>query len=253
MKMLYDSKEVDFLFPTAIRGLGQFGSDAAMTIPDLIRVWENVDWAPPERRVGLRQMAGFALVSIGPRDARVLAALQQVLKNKSESWWVRMSAAGDIGRMGEYGKVASGDIIATLREVRDKNTVYKEADIAFPSRTFVQMTLIRAIIGLQDSKAAPVLVEIVKEEKRHHHIREDALNALRKIKGVAPQQILELLPVLETAGTPTELRQAIVEMIGGLGPSALEAVPVLLRLSDAGESPAMAQALERALKRIQNK
>jgi HEAT repeat protein len=243
LKLFRDEKTSEQLRRLAVLGLGRYGPEAAIALPDLFRAYRD-------QKSPLRIGAGGALAKIAPMEKDVLASLLKVLNDQKEDPGIRGAAAATIGQMGEPGKPAIPDLFEVLKET--KRAGEQEKYFSFRKNTLMALRWLKP-----NKETIPVFMEIVKDKGEHCDIRLDALQAMGNI-GPDEKAVPGLVQVLEDQDLKSlqDLRNIfrckIISQLEMMGPQAKEAIPVLKRIQGSTSYPVfLREASETALKKIQ--
>jgi HEAT repeat protein len=145
-------REIDIRI-AAIEYINLFGTAAREAVPDLIALLKG----PNERQ---RDLALRTLVWVGKDDPDAAAALIGAFENGIDDW-SRIQAANLLGSLGPAR--ARPALPALEAALRDKNPAVREAAV----RALAQ-------IDTANKHLLPALVELLAEEKREPHVRDDA-------------------------------------------------------------------------------
>jgi HEAT repeat protein len=137
----------------AIEYINLFGPAAREAVPDLIALLKG----PNERQ---RELALRTLVWVGKDDPDAAAALIRAFGDGTDDW-SRIQAANLLGSLGPAQ--ARPALPALEAALRDKNPAVREAAV----RALAQ-------IDTANRHLLPALVELLAEEKREPHVRDDA-------------------------------------------------------------------------------
>jgi HEAT repeat protein len=218
---------------TAVRAaaadaLGRIGPDARKAAADLLILVK--DQPRP-----VRQAAVFALGRVDPEEkAAPAAALVEVLKSEPDQE-MRKEALFALGFLGEASTEVVQAIAATLTD--------KDADFRG------QAVLVLAKFGPAVRSAEVELTKVLKSDAE----KQVRLNAVRTLCSGYGSDAVNLIPVLTERlkdDPDFEVRVAVAEELGAMGPPAKAAIP-LLRLAQRDAQIRVREAATAAVKKIE--
>ncbi len=189
----------------AADALGRIGPDAATAAPALVKLVKG-------QSLPVRQAAVFALGRVEPEQKEpVAAALVGVLKEAPEAG-LRKEAVVSLGFLGTPSPVVLDALTAALAD--------KDAE----SRSVVVQTLGR--FGPAAKPASGSLEKLVRTDP-DKGVRTQAVRAYCRTAGDAVAGLIPLLTERLKQDRDVEVRVAILDELGGLGPSGKAALPAL--------------------------
>ncbi|WP_029629891.1 HEAT repeat domain-containing protein [Zavarzinella formosa] len=220
--------------------LGKVGESAKTVIKVIIEAFKDPD-------IGVRTAAADAVGRIGFEAKEAVPSLAELLKDSDSG--VRLAAVFSLGRLGTDGAMATTQLANLLATDKDPN-VRKES-----ARSL-------GLLGLDAKAAVPVLAKAFKEDTATE-VRQQSAIALGRMSGELKQVAMILIDVLRVDPDKTirvlavqtlaiglgndlknylkelveqlskdpegEVRLAIVQEVGNLGPDAKEALPALAK------------------------
>ncbi len=211
----------------AAAGLKKIGPPAKPAWAALVKALEDKD-------AQVRQQAVEALPEIDPAAEELPGLLARALNKDEKSYWVRVMAINGLRGMGPKARKAVPALVEVLRE--------KDVRTEVPVLTALQRIKpdLKEIIG-------PVMEAF--EEKEWTSVPQEAINLLTvygKDGGPAVGPLVALLQTKEAI----RYQRAIIDLLGGMGPTAKEALPQLaeiIRTSTDSNSIAAARAAYKAI------
>lgn len=205
----------------AARALGSIGKDAKGALPRLRDATNDMD-------VTTRIRAALAVWQIGG-DSTYVPLLTAALGDKAPA--VRQNAAEALATIGPDAKDAAGALIKVLGD--SEPTVRQAAAIALGS------------IGRAAPQSAAALRPLLTDADKT--LRVDAAFALWQVTGDAKEPLATLQPMLMAS---PDLQAAAIAKIAGIGASARDALPELVRMYREEDSAALRGTIAQAIKRI---
>ncbi len=207
--------------------LGRLGEDGKGAIPKLIPVLKDAD-------AGARLAAAFALGRVGPEAAVAAPELANVLATDADPA-VRKEAARAFALLGLDGKAGVAALGKALRE--DKvDEVRQQAALALGKMRY------------ELGSVLPLMLEAIQKDP-NKTVRAFTVHALADALGSTLKDYVKELADLLLKETEGEVRLAIVQELGALGPDAKAALPALNRMV-ADVQVTVRDEAKRAVKRV---
>lgn len=212
----------------AADALGRIGSAAGVAVADVLPLTRDADRA-------VRQAAVFALGRIEPEEKGPAAAALLAVLNADPDPDMRREAVVSLGFLGER---SSDVVLAVAAVLADKN-----AEL----RATAALTLAR--FGSTARAAEHALLKVIQSDPD----KAVRLNAVRTVFAGYGPDAAKLIPTFTdrlAADPDFEVRVAISEEFGGLGPSGVPALPAL-RAAQRDPQIKVREAATAAIKRIE--
>jgi len=213
----------------AAEAIGQFcrvdAEIAKDSIPLLIVLLKDAD-------VNVRVQAAFALGRMGPTAAPAVMALAALVAADKDAN-VRRESAKTLAAIGSESRSAVKDLVKALDD--------PQTDV----RQYAAVAL--AKIGPDAADALPQLQKALKDKDKE--VRCQVVHAIGSLGKAALSVLPDLIRLLKDDDV-AEVRLAVVQELGGLGPDAKEAIDALTIASRDGR-PAIREAAVDALKKVQ--
>lgn len=262
--------------------IAKMGPAGRVAVGDLAKLVEN-DSSAFVRRAAVAGLRGvFFLGKADPPDEKAIKALVKAMW-KDADLEIRWAACESLGTIGPGAKSAATDLLELMKgneaiELRGRARIslffvagpeckqltprlmemYKKGikDEIFE----FYVLIIMGKIGAEETTLVPLLVDIVKRKKANHpRSREAALCAIEILGAKASTAIPAVLDALKESltfkeGDARNVAGAAVNALGGIGPDAKEALPILHALSnDPRQSGPLREVARDAIRRIENK
>jgi HEAT repeat protein len=212
--------------------LGRLGDEAKGAVPALKPLLKDAD-------AGVRLSAAFALGRIGPEGATAVPELSAALASDTDTS-VRKEAARAFSLLGLDAKAAVPALAKALREDKSEE-VRQQAALALSK-----------MIG-ETRDVAPVMIEAMKKDT-DKNVRVFIVHALGDSLGDGLRAYVKDLAarLMEGAEPEADVKLAIIQELGALGPGAKEALPALNRaITDVQLS--VRDAAKQAVKKVMGK
>ncbi len=201
-------KDADVSVRTAAAdATGRIGFEVKAAVPDLTELLKDAD-------TGVRLAAIFALGRIGPDGAAATTRLAELLATDKDAN-VRKEVARSLGLLGLDAKAAVPALAKALR-----------SDAATEVRQ--QAALALGKMGMELKAVASILVDVLKTDA-DKSVRLLTVQALASGMGSGLKDYLKELSEQMAKDPEGEVRLAIVQEVGNLGPDAKEALPALVK------------------------
>ena len=213
--------------------LGELGSDAALTVPDLLKHLQDADEL-------VVRAAITALGEIHAQPTTVLPALNALLKQKSAA--VRIVAVRAIA---DYGPEAGDSASRLLTLLSDKSIMVRASAADALGETGDQRgEVIEALVkALSDGNAAVTLnaanalshigapaVPALLEKLEDKSYRRLVIEVLGEIGGGAESAVPALVELLSHVGDDADLGREIFIALASIGPQATAATPAMMEI-----------------------
>lgn len=215
---------------TTADAIGRIGDEAKVAVPRLVPLLQDKD-------AGARAAAAFALGRIGPEAASAVPEMAKALESDTDEN-VRKEIARSLNILGLDAKAAVPALGKALREDKSAEVRQQSALALGKMRGDAASVATQMVQAMQLDKDKIVRVYVV-------HAIADALGAdLKKhVKDLAKQLVED---------PEGDVRLAIIQELGALGPDAAEALPALNRAVADVQLPVREEA-KRAIKRVMEK
>lgn len=185
----------------AARSLGNIGSPARKTLPELLKLFDEADRDQSPGADLIRESVIWALGKLGKKDRSALLLLCKVLKNPQRSVILRRLAAESLGSLG----INDAEAVAALVNALSEN----ELDPYF------QLCLVESIASIRPSAklAGPVLIGILSDPKAKLRSRQAAARALGNLSDANPTLIKVLEQIVLDQSVPFHTRAEAVKAL----------------------------------------
>lgn len=201
--------------------LGVIGPGAEKAVPDLIKALDDPDpWINNPKVVSVPHAAMMTLGWIGPKAKAAIPVLMKRLLDKNQDSMVRGTAVVSLAKIGKDEPQVQKSLIAILEDPNEHELHHAAAHGLM-------------LIGPAAKAGVPALVKLldlkkIGKYKDPQHTMEQFIGTLGVMGPEAKAAVSHLANLVQDKSLPSSVRHQCIWALTAIGPSAKEALPVLM-------------------------